>query len=766
VGRDLALEERIQHDPAGVLRELRARLAHVRDADAPELVRLAAAAEQRLGHGPRSLRAARRAVRAARASGAGPATVSRALTTLSAGLVGVGRMSEAATVADDALRSAAPEDRAMALVYRGQVHMRTGESRAASRCYRQAERSFRAAGDLTSAAGARFNVGLVRALTGDARGALADLDEVERLIDEGADLPRFLVEFNRAHALVQLGDYAEGLAEYDRIEAVLRAAGIDTRTVQIDQLEALANAGLAVTVLQRATVLLQLPLTARIRAGVELLAAEAHRAQGDADAALTTARRAHRRLRRVGDGHDAARATVLAGEVARASGHRVARPSLERSTSIARHVHDRPLRVRADALLSRVGAGRRPRLEQALGDPSAEAAVLLAQAESAIARGRRSQVLHAIDRLSELRHARRERSTTLRAPASAPPGTADLVTIALRDAVRAGDPRHLAAVVQRARALSLPLGTRLPATDVTGRHLDFFTLGPDIVRCTTVDGRASAHGAGTVDDVTRLIRFARLDRARAARTGGPGANGAAGELSACLLGEAPLAADGPLHVTAAPRLAFVPWGALGGLRAQTWSLVVAAGVPPRAATASDEVTVIVGPDLPNGASEAQRVAGHYAAATLFDADAATPQEALAALGRGGIVHLAAHAGRRGDDPLLSWIELAGGALSNSTLVAERVRAGCVVLSACEAAAAAGDVSAGIVTPAAIIVRRGAAAVVAATDPVHHDDAEELMDALHARLAAGEPTADALRTARAALPDNPAAASFVCLTAVA
>src|SRR5262249_4840755 len=101
-----------------------------------------------------------------------------------------------------------------------------------------------------------------------------------------------------------------------------------------------------------------------------------------------------------------------------------------------------------------------------------------------------------------------------------------------------------------------------------------------------------------------------------------------------------------------------------------------------------------------------------------------------------------------------------------TLVAGRVRAGCVVLSACEAAAAAGDVSAGIVTPAAIIVRRGAAAVVAATDPVHHDDAEELMDALHARLAAGAPTADALREAREAVPDNPAATSFVCLTAVA
>jgi CHAT domain-containing protein len=144
--------------------------------------------------------------------------------------------------------------------------------------------------------------------------------------------------------------------------------------------------------------------------------------------------------------------------------------------------------------------------------------------------------------------------------------------------------------------------------------------------------------------------------------------------------------------------------------------------------------------------------------------AATPERALAALGRRGIVHIAAHAGRRGDDPLLSWIELAGGALSNGTLVSEEVRAGCVVLSACEAAAAAGDVSAGIVTPAAIIVRRGATSVIAATDPVHHDHAEELMDALHGLLAQGLSAPLALARARAAQAANPAATSFLCLTA--
>jgi CHAT domain-containing protein len=193
---------------------------------------------------------------------------------------------------------------------------------------------------------------------------------------------------------------------------------------------------------------------------------------------------------------------------------------------------------------------------------------------------------------------------------------------------------------------------------------------------------------------------------------------------------------------------------------------VAAGSPAPAVSPAGDVTVIVGPEIPNGASEATRVAGHYPRVELIDGGAATPARALTALGRHGVVHLAAHAGRRGDDPLLSWIELAGGALSNATLGGERVRAGCVVLSACEAAAAAGDVSAGIVTPAAIIVRCGASAVVAATDPVHHDAAETLMDGLHAHLAAGASPPEALRAARLHQPENPAADSFICLTGIA
>ena len=108
---------------------------------------------------------------------------------------------------------------------------------------------------------------------------------------------------NRAHALVQLGDYARALDVFDAELETLRAAGISTRTTELDQLEALAGAGLALTVLQRATALLQEHgVSARERATIELLAADAHRGQGDWSAALPLARRARRRLLRVGDG--------------------------------------------------------------------------------------------------------------------------------------------------------------------------------------------------------------------------------------------------------------------------------------------------------------------------------------------------------------------------------------------------------------------------------------------------------------------------------
>jgi tetratricopeptide (TPR) repeat protein len=767
VGRDLAFEARIQNDPSGAIRELNEALAGIRDREHPELVRLLAMAYQRAGDRVASLRTSRRAVRVARAADDRQG-VGRALATHANALALNGRMAEAAASADEALRLVGPEDRGVALLYRGIVHWRAGEPLAAIRSNAAAERAFRRAGQLTDAAGARLNVALLRATNGDPRGALADLELVDRAIADGAALPRWIVDTNRAHALVQVGDYAQALDAFDAALVTLRRAGIPTRPLELDYLEALAGAGLALTVLQRATALLQQHgLSARERATIELLAADAHRGQGDWPAALPLARRARRRLLRVGDDPAAARATVVAAELTCLTvNRRQARTALRAAVTTAEEINDRPLQTRAEAALSRIDGTRPPSLGRASKDPAAEVAVLLARAEAAVTRNRRTGLLQVLERLVAHRHALRERSATLRSPAVATTGTADLIAIAVRGAVRTGDARYLAAVVARVRALMLPLGHRLPVPEPGGRHLDFLTLGPDVIGVTTFECAARALRLGTIAEVTRLTRFARLDRARVSHSDRTGSGNATASLGDLLFAGAELGDHGArLQLTAAPRLAFVPWAALTALHEHTWSLVVAAGMgDPAGAAPGDATTVIVGPDLPNGASEARRIAAHYASPTVLQDAAATPARALGALGGRGIVHIAAHAGRRGDDPLLSWIELAGGALSNAALVSEPVRASCVVLSACEAAAAAGDVSAGIVTPAAIIVRRGATAVIAATDPVDHRDAEELMDELHGLLSQGLPAPVALARARAAQAANPAASTFLCLTA--
>ena len=212
--------------------------------------------------------------------------------------------------------------------------------------------------------------------------------------------------------------------------------------------------------------------------------------------------------------------------------------------------------------------------------------------------------------------------------------------------------------------------------------------------------------------MTRLIRFARLDRARRPRAERRRHRRCRDRLARALLGAgAELGDPGDrCTLTAAPRLAFVPWARAARTRP--------AHLEPRGRgrhgrrrrrrPSDDAATVIVGPDLPNGASEARRIASHYAARRCCRTRPRRRRRRSAPSAGTGIVHIAAHAGRRGDDPLLSWIELAGGALSNATLVSERGARRLRRPVGLRGGRGRGDVSAGIVTPAAIIVRRGAA----------------------------------------------------------
>ena len=220
-----------------------------------------------------------------------------------------------------------------------------------------------------------------------------------------------------------------------------------------------------------------------------------------------------------------------------------------------------------------------------------------------------------------------------------------------------------------------------------------------------------------------------------------------------------------MRVRYAGILAGVPWPALPTLAGAPWAHAIAAPVesplPPAAPPSA--VSIVLGPDIPNGEREAVAVAARYPRAICVEGAAATADAVRAALGRAGVVHVIAHAGRRGDDPTLSWLDLAGSRLTAADLARARTRTGCVVLSACDAAAPTGDTAAGLVSPASSLVGAGAGAVIAATEPVGHGDVHALLTSLHAGLAAGAPPHRALHDARRANDGNRAAESFVCLT---
>jgi CHAT domain len=75
------------------------------------------------------------------------------------------------------------------------------------------------------------------------------------------------------------------------------------------------------------------------------------------------------------------------------------------------------------------------------------------------------------------------------------------------------------------------------------------------------------------------------------------------------------------------------------------------------------VPLVAGPGLRGAAPEIAELAGAYPAAVRLDGPAATIESALSALDGADVAHVAAHGGRRGDNPLFSAFALADGPLS-------------------------------------------------------------------------------------------------------
>jgi len=165
-------------------------------------------------------------------------------------------------------------------------------------------------------------------------------------------------------------------------------------------------------------------------------------------------------------------------------------------------------------------------------------------------------------------------------------------------------------------------------------------------------------------------------------------------------------------------------------------------------------------DAPGGEREIAGLAAAWGRArvtTMMGAQA-TESAVRSALGRHAILHLAVHASVDAADPLASYLALApdagaDGYLHLNEIVAQRIAARLVVLSACETQAGRVYRGEGVMSLARAFLMSGADAVVATEWPLG-PSAADLTFRLHTQLAAGQPLAASLRAAKLALRRDP------------
>lgn len=263
-------------------------------------------------------------------------------------------------------------------------------------------------------------------------------------------------------------------------------------------------------------------------------------------------------------------------------------------------------------------------------------------------------------------------------------------------------------------------------------------------------------GARAASDVLALTRCSTPAMGRVVRH----ALGATMDALGALLGPAVPAGPGGVIVVPPAFLGPVPWRLLPGLTGRRLVVSPAASAWLSRATspAADPlgaITVFAGPGLARAADEATAVASAHGGTPLLGGDAVGPA-LLDALARPGIVHVAAHGSHAEQNPLFSAIHLADGPTYAHAVQRVGVRAGLVVLSACDVGRAQprpGEESLGLT---AALLACGGRTVVAAPGPVRDATAADVMTALHHHLLAGLDVPAALE---ASASDDPATRLF-------
>ena len=258
----------------------------------------------------------------------------------------------------------------------------------------------------------------------------------------------------------------------------------------------------------------------------------------------------------------------------------------------------------------------------------------------------------------------------------------------------------------------------------------------------------------------RLAYRAMPERGRPAQHGSARAAGAtlaaleasARRLQEQLLGRAAEAlGDGPLVVAPPAALHPVPWGALPALANRVVS------VNPSALTwlrgrriepPSDRmVTIVAGPGVKGGETEAAALAGRYPRADVFTGGRATAENVLAALEGRWLAHVAAHGFFRADNPLFSSLAMADGPLTVHDMQRLRRAPYRVVLSCCDSGVTAPTGADELLGLISVLGQLGTAGVIAPVVTVNDAASVPVTLGLHERLAGGATAAQALRDAR-------------------
>ncbi|MDF5753813.1 CHAT domain-containing protein [Spongiactinospora sp. TRM90649] len=701
---------------------------------------------------------------------------------------------------------------ARALTARAMANLALGAAEASDADLREAEELFARTDQRLERAMAVHNRGLLAARLGDLPLALTRYDEARERFRALA-LPTPELRLDRCRTLLAAGLYQDALAEAERgIGELDRIRGQRTRRAELYL--AAARAALALgdheAARERAGAAARMSAAQRREwwhAHARLVVLASELAAGRATARLV--RQAARVAARLADlgSPDAVQGHLLAGRAALALGRPgEAAPHLERAARVRRRG---PALVRTGGWLAEAlraeAAGDRRRLLRAcrrgldlldehritLGatemraQATAHGAELARLAQRAALRGGRGRDL--------LAWSERWRATALTPPAVRPAAdralTRDLAALReIAGLVERSDgapalERRRAELEQRIRGRVLrtsggpgpaPPG-RLDAGELLAR-LGETSPATTLVEIAEVDGelhvlvcgegRVVRRRGGALAEAVTEVEYARSGLRRMAfacsadpKAAADGVRRTALRLQRAVLGDAvPHLGDGSLVVVPPSRLHGVPWALLPALADRAVCAAPSAGAWLRArATAPPSgggVVFVRGPGMRGGGAEVPLVTPLYDGALILRDGTATADRVLSALDGGRLAHVAAHGDFRADNPLFSSLILDDGPLTVCDLERLRRAPYHLVLPSCDSGQLVPAGADELLGLAAALLPLGTAGIVAGLVPVNDEATARLMVVLHRALAAGEPLAGALRTARLTLADDP------------